>query len=211
MGRAPHRLVYLVRHGRTALNADGRLRGHLDPPLDDRGLQEVGNLGAAFASLSERPLRIVTGPLTRTRQTATAIASLCGAEITVDPRLVDRDYGRWAGELADDLQLRFGADLAYLPGAESLAHVEDRAQAVLDEQVEPSPRGPVVLVAHDAVNRLLLHTLAPNDGPADTIEQRTACWNAIECTSTGWQVQTVNGDAESLRRIQDGVGNDATD
>ena len=32
--RAP---VYLARHGRTALNAEGRLRGHLDPPLDDTG------------------------------------------------------------------------------------------------------------------------------------------------------------------------------
>ena len=38
------RRVYLARHGQTALNADGRLRGLSDPPLDDVGLAEVARL-----------------------------------------------------------------------------------------------------------------------------------------------------------------------
>ncbi len=33
--------IFLVRHGRTPLNAEGRFRGRLDPPLDDRGLAEA--------------------------------------------------------------------------------------------------------------------------------------------------------------------------
>ena len=54
---------YLVRHGRTALDADGRLRGHLDPPLDEVGRAEVEDLAIVLASL--RPSRIVTSPLLR--------------------------------------------------------------------------------------------------------------------------------------------------
>ncbi|MGH2843820.1 MAG: histidine phosphatase family protein, partial [Solirubrobacteraceae bacterium] len=42
--------VFLVRHGRTALNAAGVLRGHLDPPLDDVGVEEAGRLGELFAT-----------------------------------------------------------------------------------------------------------------------------------------------------------------
>ena len=55
--------VYLVRHARTALNADGRLRGHLDPPLDDVGRSEARELAVVLASL--RPVRVVTSPLRR--------------------------------------------------------------------------------------------------------------------------------------------------
>lgn len=111
------RVVYVVRHGRTALNAEGRLRGHLDPPLDEVGLEEVCELGEAFAALPVRPARVVSGPLQRTRQTAEAIAGLCGIEICIEPRLVDRDYGPWTGAPSVDVQARFGSALADLPGA----------------------------------------------------------------------------------------------
>ncbi|HWX99407.1 MAG TPA: phosphoglycerate mutase family protein, partial [Mycobacterium sp.] len=33
--------VYLARHGRTVLNAEGRLRGLSNPPLDDIGRVEA--------------------------------------------------------------------------------------------------------------------------------------------------------------------------
>jgi len=149
-------LVYLVRHGRTALNADGRLRGHLDPPLDEVGLAEVADLAHAFASLVERPCRVVAGPLARTRQTAQAIADLCGLSIEVEPRLIDRDYGPWTGEVTTRLTARFGEALEELPEAESIEEVAARGREVLDEQRALLRHGPVVLVAHDAVNRLLL-------------------------------------------------------
>ena len=38
-------LVYLATHGRTALNAEDRLRGLSDPPLDEIGLAEVAKTG----------------------------------------------------------------------------------------------------------------------------------------------------------------------
>lgn len=44
----PDVVVYLVRHGRTPLNADGVLRGRLDPPLDDAGRAEAADLGDLF-------------------------------------------------------------------------------------------------------------------------------------------------------------------
>jgi broad specificity phosphatase PhoE len=76
MGPTGCRVVDLVQHGRTGLNVDGRLRGHLDPPLDEVGVREASDLGHAFASLPVRPVCIVSGPLARTRETATAIARL---------------------------------------------------------------------------------------------------------------------------------------
>ncbi len=88
--------------------------------------------------------------------------------------------------------------MADLPDAEPLDAVSKRAREVLDEQVLHLPRGPVVLVAHDAVNSLLLCALDPGLGTPDRIPQETACWNSVELTSTGWAIGTVNGDAGTL-------------
>lgn len=35
------RLILLVRHGRTAFNAEGRLRGLADPELDETGIAQA--------------------------------------------------------------------------------------------------------------------------------------------------------------------------
>ncbi|HUO40632.1 MAG TPA: histidine phosphatase family protein [Mycobacterium sp.] len=46
--------VYLARHGRTSLNAGGRLRGLSDPPLDDVGLADVARLSRAGGPAPDR-------------------------------------------------------------------------------------------------------------------------------------------------------------
>jgi probable phosphoglycerate mutase len=203
--RDPHRgapgIVFLVRHGRTALNAEGRLRGHLDPPLDRTGEDEVAALAAAFAGLANPPRLVVAGPLARTRQTARAIADACGLEVHVDARLIDRDYGPWSGEPADELRKRFGEALADLPDAEPVPAVIERGRQVLDEQRPALARGSVVLVAHDVVNSFLLSSLDQEGGGrrGSPVPQRTAAWNAIAPTVDGWEVVVENGDAEALR------------
>ena len=52
--------VLLVRHGRTVLNAENRLRGRLDPELDDVGRAEVRALAEELAGLN--PARVVSSP-----------------------------------------------------------------------------------------------------------------------------------------------------
>lgn len=184
----PGRLV-LARHGQTSLNADGRLRGHLDPPLDATGLREVAALAA---SLSAAPVRrVVTSPLRRAVQTGQAIARASGVEVVVDPGLIDRDYGRWAGDRTASVVGRWGS-LDAAPGVEPVDGVLARSRAALDRQVPYLGQGQVVVVAHDMVNRLLLHDLDAGLGPADTISQGTACWNLLRWESTGWRVERVD-------------------
>src|SRR6266498_2992061 len=69
--------VFVIRHGRTALNADGALRGRVDVPLDEVGLAEAARLGDLFEPV---PLMVVVcSPLLRARQTAAPIANSTGA------------------------------------------------------------------------------------------------------------------------------------
>jgi broad specificity phosphatase PhoE len=180
--------VYLARHGRTALNAAGVLRGRLDPPLDDEGEAEAQRLTRALAGAGIGA--ILSSPLRRALQTASAVAAATGLHVEVADGLADRDYGDWAGHRSDELADRFGSvDAA--PGVEPEPEVRCRALAVLDAVVAQHPAAPVLLVAHDAVNQLLLRALDPTLGPPGP-RQRTGCFNELERRDGRWRVLLVD-------------------
>ena len=71
--------VHVIRHGRTALNAQGRFRGLEDVPLDAHGLAEAE---AVASNLSVRPIVAIThSPLSRARQTAEAVGRALGLDL----------------------------------------------------------------------------------------------------------------------------------
>lgn len=181
--------VLLVRHARTTLNADGLLRGHLDPDLDEVGVAEARALAEVLAAWS--PGRIVASPLRRAMQTATAIGRRVGVPVIVEPGLIDRDYGRWAGHPAAEVIDRFGS-LGAAPGVESVQALRYRAGITLDQQLRYLGARPVVLVSHDVVNRELLAMLDPELGPADWIGQRTACFDELVHDMGRWRVLRVD-------------------
>jgi probable phosphoglycerate mutase len=184
--------VFLVRHARTALNADGRLRGRLDPPLDEIGRGEAVALAAALPATAV--VAIVSSPLRRALDTAAAIAARYELTVSADPRLADRDYGPWAGVSEAEVVSEFGA-LDDAPGVEAADAVLARARAALDD-AGAAALGTVVLVAHDAVNRLLLASLLAGTAQSEPIAQHTACWNVLERGGDSWRVAAVNQTAD---------------
>ena len=186
----PANALILVRHGQTPLNADGRLRGRLDPDLDATGRAQVSRLGAWFATA---PIRlIVSSPRLRAVRTAEAIAGPYGREVVVADSIDDRDYGPWAGRPEAEVVARFGS-LDTAPGVEPSTAVLARARAEVDRCRDVLARGLVVLVTHDAVLRLLLGSLAPRRFPAGTpIDQATACWNLLLDDHGAWRLQDYN-------------------
>lgn len=183
------RQVLLVRHGETALNAAGRLRGRADPPLAGSGIIQVRALAHFVGSL--RPARVVSGPLLRTVQTAALIAGEVGLQPLIDDDLLDRDYGPWNRHVKAEVVRQWGS-LDAAPGVEPAAAVRARAKRALDSQIPFLGFQPVVLVAHDAVNSALLSCLDPSLGSADQIPQRTACYNLLEHDDHSWRVLLVD-------------------
>lgn len=181
--------VLLVRHARTALNAAGRLRGHLNPPLDEVGQREAEALAEALACC--RPTRILTSPLVRAVQTAGPLSQRARVGIRLESRLIDRDYADSAGEVPAEVVARWGS-IERAPGVEASAAVRERARAVLDEQIPYLEEGPVLLVSHDIVNRLLLTGIDPTLGEPDAVGQHTACWNVLLRCDEGWRVTEVD-------------------
>lgn len=142
-------MLRIVRHGRTAHNAGGRLLGRLDLALDPTGEAQAAALGAALGPVD----RIVTSPLLRTRQTAQAIAAASGAPVEVDERWVELDYGELDGlpltEVPAELWAAWRADPTFRPpGGETLAELGVRVRAACQALTAEAMTHEVVVVSH---------------------------------------------------------------
>jgi broad specificity phosphatase PhoE len=178
--------VILARHGRTALNAQGRLRGLSDPPLDEVGIAEVGRLAEVLAP--KHPMAVICSPLQRAVATAQAIGAASGVPVTVDARLNDRDYGPMTGRVREEVEREYGSvDLA--PGVEPVTALTARARHAFFELVADFGPGPLVMVSHDAFNRALLSQLDP---VLSDVRQRTACWNQLTQVDGVWRVEAYD-------------------
>jgi broad specificity phosphatase PhoE len=181
--------VFLARHGRTALNAAGLLRGRLDAGLDAVGVLQALALGGV---LGYQDLQlIVSSPLVRAVETAKKVALRAGLEVEIDQRLVDRDFGPWAGKAPDAVIARWGS-LNNAPDIEPELAVAERALAALHEACDRVDGGAALVVSHDAVNRLILPMLDERLDGVGTVPQDTGCFNVIERRGNVWSVLSVN-------------------
>lgn len=146
--------VLLVRHGRTAFNASGRIQGRIDNPLDDLGLRQARAVGDALSSELRDGTVVVHSPLIRATETARAIvaASSAKVETVADDDWIELDYGAFDGLHQSDIDAetwaRWRSDVTFRPpGGESLRDVEDRVRSALVRVVSVGA-SVVVVVSH---------------------------------------------------------------
>ena len=87
--------LLLVRHGETDWNAEGRLQGHTDTPLNDYGRRQARTLADELAG---EPIDAVySSDLARARETAEIVGGRLGLTVVVDPGLREKNWGSWEG------------------------------------------------------------------------------------------------------------------
>lgn len=181
--------IYLCRHGRTQLNVAGLLRGRLDPDLDLVGRSEARDLAEQLGVLGVT--RVVSSPLLRARETAAPIAVAAGVGVELDERFIDRDYGRFNGLAPAAVAPEFGS-LDDAAGVEAAADVAERAKAGLTDLVQRADAGPLVVVTHDVVIRLVIDLLVPGPTHNEHVTQRTGCWNLLRYEDSTWRLVMVD-------------------
>jgi probable phosphoglycerate mutase len=157
--------ILLARHGETPWNAEGRYQGQTDIPLSSLGETQATALGLRLKDLQID--RAVASPLARARRTAElALGEARASMLTTDPDLLEIAHGDWEGLLASEINdkdpVRLRAwreepDTVLMPNGESLRQVLIRSWQGLSRAAEGLGAGDtVLLVAHDAVNRVIL-------------------------------------------------------
>ena len=157
--------LLLARHGETPWNAEGRYQGREDIALSATGEAQARALGERLREL--RIDRAVASPLARARRTAElALGEARAAMLATDAGLLEIAHGDWEGLLSAEIRerdpdraraWRDAPDTVLMPGGESLQQVLDRAWPALQRAGQGlGPGDTLLVVAHDAVNRVIL-------------------------------------------------------
>jgi len=152
--------IYLVRHGETEWNRDGRIQGWLDSPLTPRGREQARRIGRKLARLGLGPLPVSVSPLGRTRATLEILSEEVSlGPVTVESRLRELSLGSWEVLTFEDIDAHFPELLVgttrhtwyfRAPDGEAFESASDRVGSWLAKQTEP-----VLAVAHGMIGRLL--------------------------------------------------------
>ena len=147
--------LYVARHGQTAWNAENKICGTSDLPLNELGWQQAEALaekcGAYHIDL------IIASTMLRARQTAGAVAEKYGIPVLTDARLVEQNYGIYEG--MDRQTPGFLANKRHFayryPGGESMMDVAHRIYGLLEDIKREHEGKTVLLVCHGGVMRLI--------------------------------------------------------
>ncbi|MDH6433908.1 broad specificity phosphatase PhoE/ribonuclease HI [Streptomyces sp. SAI-144] len=148
----------LLRHGETPLTPQKRFSGSggTDPSLSEVGREQAERAAEALARRGTIQ-HILASPLTRTRQTAAAVAERLGIEVTIEDGLIETDFGAWEGLTFGEVRERYPDDLnTWLSdpeaeptgGGESFAATATRIAVTRDKLVAAYAGRTVLLVTH---------------------------------------------------------------
>lgn len=155
-------MIYLIRHGQTEYNREGRLQGQSDSPLTDVGRRQARSCGALL-SAEVKGAAIWSSPLMRAAETARLLAmDLPGAALSLDPRLAEASFGLWEGLTRSEIEARWPGIRKrhpprewklHAPGGEDIDGLTARLAAVLNDARDYP--GDVILVSHGIAGRLI--------------------------------------------------------
>lgn len=140
--------IYLIRHGQTEWNLQGRIQGREDIPLSKDGVLQARKAGKAISELELET--VFSSPLSRASDTATIIAEYVNTPIMTDERLIERDFGAVSGMELDIFNP--GEDVE---GMEPLDSVSERMLEAITEYAVKA-KGDFAVISHGgAINAVL--------------------------------------------------------
>jgi probable phosphoglycerate mutase len=199
--------VLLLRHGRTAWNAERRYQGQADPPLDEIGRAQAFEVAALIAAL--RPDLLISSDSLRAMQTAEPLAQVTGLTVVPEVRLRERSLGHWEGLTRDEVAQRYPDEFAdwragrdvERRGGESRAEVACRALAAFQELPEVPT---AVLVTHSATAMALCSALLGLRQDVHVLGPLANChWSELVCDHADganplWRLRAHNIGAPGL-------------
>lgn len=152
--------IYLLRHGETDWNKEGRIQGHTDIPLNENGKKQIAQVTAGLAGICPSMDVILCSPLSRTKESAGIAAEQLHYpkdKIIEEPLLIERSFGDAEGLTAVEREKKYPnyhySDIGYVfPGMESFEELRERARSVFQKIVDTyNDKENILAVSHGAM------------------------------------------------------------
>ena len=158
--------IYLIRHGETVWNLEGRYQGKKNSPLTLKGESQAKANAIKLANniVNFDEVKIYASPLGRARDTAFIICDELNIDrdkIIFDKRIEEFDYGIFEGQLKSFCQTKYATEFNareadkwnyQIENGESYEIVTQRLKLWLEEVKDEKI---VILIAHEMINRAL--------------------------------------------------------
>jgi 2,3-bisphosphoglycerate-dependent phosphoglycerate mutase len=201
----------IVRHGETAWNAEHRVQGQLDVPLNSIGQAQA--LAAAKVLAREKFDAIYSSDLSRALQTAQPTATLFSMKILPEKDLRERHYGIFERLTYAEVKTRYPQDYARFEArdpeyafrtGESLKGFSARSVSVIAKIVNQNKDRSILVFTHGGVLDKLYRfvTGLPLSAPRD-FGIPNAGLNRIEVTPAGWRIRSWAEVAHLERALDD--------
>ncbi|MBF4588133.1 histidine phosphatase family protein [Curtobacterium sp. VKM Ac-2887] len=200
-------LLYLVRHGETDWNAQRRIQGSTDIPLNDTGRRQATE---AAELLTRRQFdAVVASPLSRAAETGAIIADRLGLAAPVTyAGLAERSYGEAEGLTDTEVTAEYPHD--DIPGRESRSALLARITETLGEIAVRFDGGVVVVATHGAVIRSVVNEAAPGTADRHATPIRNGSIHSFRWDPERFHAELVRFD-DPIDDVSDGPGRYAFD
>ncbi len=181
--------LYLVRHGQTDWNIQGKLQGHADIPLNNAGRAEAAGLSQ---KIHEIDFDICfSSDLQRAIETAQILNATRPLIIKSIPALRERNYGHWEGRLFSEL-LEYEKGGQPFLNIESDEEIQKRIFPLLHEIVSDYPGATVLIVTHGSVIRSLLAYLLNIDSTSIlSIQMKTMATLQLAASNGQYEIREM--------------------
>lgn len=186
----------MVRHGETAWNAEGRVQGQLDIPLNDFGRAQARATANALASQDFSA--IYCSDLSRVRQTADPTAKRLALPVEYDAALRERHYGMFETLTYVEVRERFPEQYARFrdkdpefdfEGGEALRTFAERSLSAVRGLIERHPGEQILVFTHGGVLEMVYrHARGVGLSSERNFEIPNAGINWFEVTPKEWKV-----------------------
>ena len=158
--------IFLIRHGLTLWNVEGRIQGISNTELAPEGLRQAKLLSEKFPC--DKVDAIYSSDLSRAKITAQFIADKFNLPVQPTADFREVDFGEWEGRYFSDLEkfdaerlkiFHIAPDKLKLDGAETFQQAQSRAMHGLKKIIDAHENGGenrIVITAHGSINRLIL-------------------------------------------------------
>ena len=147
--------LFLLRHGESVWNKEGRIQGRKDPGLSANGKRQA--TAAAIRLKREGIETVYSSDLKRCAQTARVIARRTGARIKLMPGIEEIILGVWQGKTIDEVKRLYPKSYAAwlkvpskagIPGWEGVPKFTRRVNRAFKSILRESPSANICVVTH---------------------------------------------------------------
>lgn len=174
-------MIYLVRHGQTIWNIEGKRQGSLDSPLTLKGINQSRQVSSILSDHIKNPseMNFFSSPLARCKQFTSLICEHINYEfssVTFSTDLAECNFGKWEGLSEQEAKLQY-TDIYetrqlekwnhVIPNGESYKSFYDRVKKFLSEIGNDD----CIVVAHEGTSKMI-RGIVSNQPPSSILKTK---------------------------------------